>query len=90
MSPPSDECGVSSLFVFVVGGDIPDRGIRPDRVVLHPHLFEFALEQCGVPNLDKVGPFAFDVAEQRLDVRLISGHPRPAGTHSQSLLKRSM
>ncbi len=65
--------GLAASFVFVVGGDIPDRGVQPDPVVFEAALGEFGVEFAGIADVLQVRPFAFDVPEQRLDPGLILG-----------------
>jgi len=68
---PAD--GITSAFVFVVGGDVADRGVQAHSVVFQAHLVELGVELAGVADLLQVRPLALDVAEQGLDPRLILG-----------------
>ena len=43
--------GLTASFVFVLGGDVADRGVQPDRVVLGPDAVEVGGEVGGVGDL---------------------------------------
>lgn len=62
--------GLASAFVLVIGDDVADRGV-PDGVVLGPDAVRLEAGLTGVADLLQVRPLAFDVAEQRLDSRLV-------------------
>jgi hypothetical protein len=68
--------GLASSFVFVVGGDVADRGMQPDRVVLGADPGEFGVEFAGVGDPLQVRVLSFHVPEQRLDPGLIGGGMR--------------
>ena len=63
--------GVAAAVVFVVGGDVADRFVQPDAVVVDPDAFEFGGEHGRVGDRRQVWVLAFDVAPQRLDPRLV-------------------
>ena len=63
--------GVAAAVVFVVGGDVADRFVQPDAVVVDPDAFEFGGEGGGVGDRRQVWVLAFDVAPQRLDPCLV-------------------
>ncbi|HEX5365405.1 MAG TPA: hypothetical protein VFW63_01920 [Acidimicrobiales bacterium] len=44
----------AAAFVFVVGGDIADALVQPNRVVRGPHAFELGGEDLGVVDVEQV------------------------------------
>jgi hypothetical protein len=64
--------------VFVVGGDVSDRCVEPDRVVFEPYPVQLEFEFAGVADLLQVWPLALDVAEQGFDPGLVGGCGRAA------------
>jgi hypothetical protein len=80
----------TSSEVLVFGGHIADAGVQPDGVVLEPHAFELTLELAGVGDLLQVRPFAFDVAEQRLDQPLVLRDAGPAGVPGQRVHRQPL
>ena len=62
-----------SLVVFVVGGDVADRFVAPDFVVVDPDACGLCVEQRRVGDVVEVGPFVGDVAEEALDPGLVGG-----------------
>ena len=63
----------SSLVVFVVGGDVAERFVQPDFVVVDPDACQLCVEQRRVGDLVEVGPFVLDVPEETLDPGLSVG-----------------
>lgn len=59
--------GITSTFVFVVWGHVPDAGVQTDCVVLQLDSVEFGAQLGGVADLFQVGPVALDVSEPGLD-----------------------
>ncbi len=57
----------AAAFVFVVGGDVADAFVEPDRVVVGSGPFELGGEDGGVGDVEQVGPLGFDVAPEGLD-----------------------
>ena len=49
--------GRAQAVVLVVGGDIPDGFVQPDRVVFASDPVEFGVEAGGVLDVFEVGPF---------------------------------
>ena len=68
----------AAAFVFVVGGDVTDSLVEPDRVVMLADDREFDTEHGRVFDEEQVGPLAFDVSEQRLDPCLIGRGAGPS------------
>ena len=50
--------------VFLVGGDVADPGVEPDRVVVHALLFEFDPQDLDVFDQLEVGLLDFEMPEQ--------------------------
>ena len=48
--------GVAVAVVFVGGGDVADRGVQPEGVVLGPDAVELSFEVAGVGDLLQVRP----------------------------------
>ena len=69
---------LAASFVFVVGSDVSDRGVQPDRVVFDADPSEFGSEDGGVPDAVQVRPFGLDVPEEALDPRLVGRGAGPA------------
>jgi hypothetical protein len=63
--------------MLIVGGDVPDRGVQADGVVLGADPGELGVERGRVADLGQVGPVALQVAEERFDVRLIGRRSGP-------------
>ena len=59
--------GVAAALVFVVGGDVADRLVERDRVVVGPDPLEFGGEHLGIDDGEQVRVLGFDVASRRLD-----------------------
>ena len=57
--------------MLVVGGDVADRGVEANRVVLGSDPGELCVERGRVGDAGQVRPVALQVTEKRLDVRLI-------------------
>lgn len=53
--------GLAESLVFLGGGDVADRGVEADFVVLGPDTVEFGGELAGVADGFQVWPFALDV-----------------------------
>ena len=70
---------LASSFVFVVGGDVADPGVQPDRVVVLADDRELGAQGGGVADGEQMGVLGLDVAEQRLDPGLVG---RGAGSAS--------
>ena len=64
--------------MFVVWGDVADRFVQPDRVVVDADAVEFGFEQGRIGDVEQVGPFVLDVPEERLDPGLVGGRVGPA------------
>lgn len=63
--------GFSSAVVLVIGGDIADSFVQPDGVVVVLSVVELS-GQCGrVGDRVQVGVLGFEMAEERLDPRLV-------------------
>ena len=62
---------VAAAFVFVVRGDVADRCVQPDAVVLLADVLELGLEIARIDDLLQVGPLALHMPEQGLDPRLV-------------------
>lgn len=65
--------GITSSFVFVVGGHVLQAGVQPDAVVVGSGEFELSLQFAGIEDLLQVRPLAFDVPEQGLDPGRVLG-----------------
>ena len=59
--------------MFVVGGDVSDAFVEPQRVVLVPDAFELTGEIDGIVERFEVRVLAFDLAEQRFGPGLVGG-----------------
>ena len=59
----------AAAFVFVVGRDVADAGMQPDRVVLDANERELGPQDGGVVDRVEVGPVGLDVAEEALESR---------------------
>ena len=57
--------GFAAAGVLVVGGDVSDAGVEADAVVVAAGPLQLGVEHGGVADLLEVGPFGFDVPEQR-------------------------
>ena len=53
--------------VLVLGGDVPDRGVEAERVVLGPDSGQLGIERSRVGDAGQVRPVALQVAEERFD-----------------------
>ena len=62
----------SAAVVLVVGGDVADRCVQPDAVVLTADAVKLGVEGGRVGESGEVRPVALEVAEEALDVRLVS------------------
>ena len=51
---------------------MPDRGVQPDRVVVATDAGVLGIEHDRIGDGGEVRPVAFEVAEEALDVRLVS------------------
>ena len=69
---------VAPALVLVVGGDVADRGVQSDGVVLDLHAVELGVELAGVADLPQVRPTALGVPEQRLNPGFILRRVRAA------------
>ena len=79
--------GVAAACVFVVGGDVADRLVEADRVVVVSDAFEFGGEDGGVVDGFEVGVLAFDVSPEALDPGLVGwggGPPEVLGDGESS------
>ena len=62
----------TAAVMLVIGGDVPDRGVQPDGVVLAADPGELGIEGGRVGDASgQVRPVALQMAEERLDVRLV-------------------
>jgi len=52
--------------------------VQPDRVVLALDAGELGVERGRIADLCQVRPVTFQMAEERLDVRLVGGSAGPA------------
>ena len=68
----------AAAFVLVIGGDVSDRGVQADRVVLDADDGELGAKHCGVGDRVEVWPVGLDVAEQALDPCLVGRGAGPA------------
>jgi energy-converting hydrogenase Eha subunit G len=71
---PCSSCsadGLTSSFVFVVGGDIADALVQPGAVVELAQAVQLGFQVARVGDLVQVPEFALEVAEERLDPRLV-------------------
>jgi hypothetical protein len=59
--------------VFILGGDIPDALVKPDRVVENANSVQLGFELARVADLVEVRELGLDVSEQRLDPGLVVG-----------------
>jgi hypothetical protein len=56
--------GLTAAAVLVVGSDVPDRFVQPNRIVFSSHSFQFGFQDDGVGEGLQVRPLALDVAEE--------------------------
>ena len=63
--------GVTAAFVLVVGGDVADRLMEADGVVVEADPFELGGQDLRVGDRQQVRVLGLDVAPQRLDPRLV-------------------
>jgi hypothetical protein len=67
--------GFAAAFVFIVGGHVSDRFVKPSRIVFRSHPCQFGFQQGRVGDRLQVRPLSLDMAEERLDPGLIGGTP---------------
>ena len=70
--------GGSLSLVFLVGGDVADAGVEPDRVAVGSLDVELGAEHVDVFDEFEVGVLGFEVTEQRLDPGLVRWGGWPA------------
>jgi hypothetical protein len=68
----------TAAFVLVVGSDVADGLVQPHGVVVDADAFELGAQHRDVVDLVEVGSLKLDVAEQRLDPRLVGRGARPS------------
>ena len=68
----------AAAVMLVIGGDVPDRGVQASGVVVAADPGELRVEDGRVGDPDKVRLVALEVAEEALDVRLVSRGAGPA------------
>lgn len=73
LAGPAD--GLTSSFVFVVGGDVSDPDLQPHRVVVRPDRGEFGAQGVGVADREQVRVLAFEVPVEALDPGLVGRVP---------------
>src|SRR6266516_7849736 len=56
-------------------GELADAGVQPHAVVALLDDLQLGAQHGGIADFGQVGPFGFDVAEQRLDPGLVGGVP---------------
>ena len=86
--------GWAAAGVFVVGGDVSDAGVQPDRVVVVPDAGQLGTQRGGVGDRVQVRVLAFDVTVEGFDPCLIGGGAGSSevlgdDTHGHEFLGRS-
>jgi hypothetical protein len=57
----------AAAVMLVIGGDVADRGVQPDRVVFPAHARELAIQDGRGADRAQVRPVALEMAEEALD-----------------------
>jgi hypothetical protein len=70
--------GLTSSFVFVVGGDVAEAGVRPDPVVMGPGDGELGAQGGRVADGEQVRVLGLEVPVEALDPGLVGGGVRAA------------
>src|SRR5215210_5090850 len=63
--------GLAAAFVFVVGGDVADAGVQPDRVVVAAGDAQLGPQGRRVADREQVRVLAFEVPVEALDPGLV-------------------
>lgn len=63
--------GLAPPLVLVVGRDVADAGMQADRVVVGADDGQLGTQDRGVGDGEQMRVLGFDVAEERLDPRLV-------------------